>query len=95
MDKDILTITQEDDYIDVKIPDRDLAVMTLTDIIWDRVQHRSQMGLDMLFSVVVHTLARDLSGKFQEEFIENIRKTIPQYQNAYKKLREEMMKKAS
>lgn len=95
MRKDILTITQEDDYIDVKIPDRDLAVMTLTDIIWDRVQHRSQMGLDMLFSVVVHTLARDLSGKFQEEFIKNIRKTIPQYQNAYKKLREEMMKKAS
>ena len=89
MRKDILTITQEDDYIDVKIPDRDLAVMTLTDIIWDRVQHRSQMGLDMLFSVVVHTLARDLSGKFQEEFIENIRKTVPTYRNVYKKMREQ------
>ncbi len=89
MEKDILTIIARGDDAVVHIPDDDLAVMTISDIIWDAMKQNRHRALNLLFSILVHTLARDLSGKLQEEFLENIRKTVPAYRNVYKKMLEQ------
>lgn len=95
MKEEILNIVAEGDDLAVYLPDQDRAVMVITDIIWQELQKGNDKSLSILFSIVVHTLSRSLNGKMQDEFIANLQKITPQYREAYKKMREQMMKEVS
>ena len=42
--------------------------------------------LDVLFSVSVHVLARDITGKSLEDWAENLKKVTPVYSDALKQV---------
>lgn len=60
-------------------------VMGIVNTIWREFIKRNNRPLDILFAVVVHLLSQDLTGKFEEDFINNLRKTTPQYRENYAK----------
>lgn len=61
----------------------DDVVMGLADFITEHLQLRDQEPLSVLFSVVIHVLARETSGRFEEQFIENVRKSTVEYRRHY------------
>lgn len=65
--------------------DSDKIVVSIVDTIWREFMKHNNEPLDILFAVVVHLLAQDLTGKFEEDFINNLRKTTPQYRENYAK----------
>ncbi len=84
--EDIFKLSFSDDGgIEAEFKNTDEAVMALSDWVTGALEKRNQAPLSVLFSVVVHVLARESSGKFQEQFLENIRKIAPQYRDQYRK----------
>lgn len=88
-------------YVDEKgdlkweCPNSDDAVMAITDMIWHGIATKDQRLLDILFAVQVHTLARDLSGKMQAQYHENIDEFVRKYRDAYKQMHRELKPKMS
>ena len=76
--------TTEDDWKE--------AVMAMTDHILVTASKGDQRALDVLFSVTVHFLASETSGRLEEKYIENLRKCIPPYRNGYAEMVKEMKK---
>ncbi len=79
--------------VKVTCPNMDEAVMAITDHLLKTCKTGDRTALDVLFSVTVHLLAMDRSGRFEEQYIENIRKTVPAYRKGYVEMAEEMRKK--
>lgn len=79
----------------VTIPDGDEAVIAVANYIYDNIRKKDRAPLDVLFSVVVHFLAMDLSGNFEKQFVKNIKETTPQYREGYRMMREQMTKPKS
>ena len=73
----------------------DDAVITIVNYIWDHIQKKDTSALDVLFSIVVHMLAMNLDKRFEQQFIENIRKTTPQYREGYRAMRDQLHKPKS
>lgn len=73
----------ENGNIQIACPNRDDAVMAVTDYIHRLHASGDQSALDVLFAITVHLLAIEQSGKFEEEYIENLRKYIPPYRKIY------------
>lgn len=71
--------------INAEFKNTDEAVMALSDWVTSALEKHDQAPLSVLFSVVVHVLAREASGKFEEQFLENVRKIAPQYREQYRK----------
>ena len=67
-----------------KIKNDNSAIIAIVESIESGLQEHDKRGLDILFSCVVHLLAREPSGKFENEFIENIKKTTFKYRKAAK-----------
>lgn len=68
----------------------DDVVMTLSDWVTGSMQKGNQEPLSILFSVVVHTLAREASGMFEAQFIDHIRKVTSKYREHYKEAKMQM-----
>ncbi len=85
----------EDETGNIKItcPDSDDAVMAMTDYVLSTAAKGDQKALDVLFSVTVHFLASETTGKLEEQYIENLRRCIPPYRNGYAEVAKEMKKK--
>ena len=79
----------------IEMPDSDEAVIAITNYIHDNIVKRESGPLDVLFSIVVHFLAMDLSGSFEKQFIKNIKETTPQYREGYRAMRAQLMKPKS
>ena len=79
----------------VDIPDSENAVMALTNYIGANLRKQNQQPLDVLFSVVLHLCAQDLSGEFEKQFIKNLKATTPQYRDGYRQMRAQLMKPKS
>ena len=79
----------------VEMPNSDDAVMALTNHIHSEIRKSNTEPLDLLFSVVVHLLAQDLSGGFEKQFIKNVKDTTPQYREGYRQMRAQFMKPKS
>ena len=84
----------EDEKGNIKMtcPNREDAVMAMTDHILATASKGDQSALDVLFSVTVHFLASETSGRLEEQYIENLRKCIPPYRNGYAEMAKEMKK---
>lgn len=79
----------------VEMPNSDDAVMAITNHIHASIRQNNTAPLDVLFSVVVHLLAQDLSGGFEKQFIKNVKETTPQYREGYRQMRAQFMKPKS
>lgn len=79
--------------INITCPNREDAVMAMTDYVLATAAKGDQRALDVLFSVTVHFLASETSGKLEEQYIENLRKCIPPYRNGYAEVAKEMKKR--
>ncbi|MBQ3813648.1 MAG: hypothetical protein II841_08790 [Bacteroidales bacterium] len=79
----------------VEIPNSDDAVIAITNHIHDNIVKRNTGPLDVMFSIVVHFLAMDLSGSFEKQFIRNIKATTPKYREGYRAMRAQLMKPKS
>jgi len=96
MEKTILNITlDENDMITVNIPKQDLAIMAITDVLWDKLTNGQEDALTTLFAITVHLLSRDTTGNLQKQYIKNLESVIPQYRDAFKKSLEEAKSKMS
>lgn len=67
-----------------KIKNDNSAIIAIVESIESGLQEHDKRGLDILFSCVVHLLAREPSGEFENNFIENIKKTTTKYRKAAK-----------
>ena len=76
----------------VTIPNKDEAVIAVCNYIHENIQRKNRLPLDVLFSIVVHFLAMELSGKFEKQFIENIKETTPQYREGYRMMQKQISK---
>lgn len=85
MKEKLLELTLEDDNISLLVGDEDKVVLTLTDTIRREFVKGNNKPLDILFAVVVHLVAQALTGKFEEDFISNLKETTPQYRENYAK----------
>lgn len=89
--KQILNVSIDDkENINVVCKDRELAAMVITDYISETAGSGDTSALDMLYSITIHLLARDVHGGFEKEYIENLRREIPNYRKVYKSMIEEM-----
>lgn len=68
----------------IKIKNDNAAIMAIVESIESGLQEHDKRGLDILFSCVVHLLAREPSGEFEKNFIENIKNTTSKYRKAAK-----------
>lgn len=73
----------------------DAAVMDLTSAIARMFANGDQLGLQILFSVTTHFFAQSGQGDFLEEYIDNLRKYVSEYNKHYKMAVNEMKKTAS
>lgn len=93
MEKTLLKVTiDENDMINTEIPDRELAVRAITDVIWESVSTGDTKGLDTLFAITVHVLAHDTTGTLEEDYLNNLKETAPKYRKAFKELLENITK---
>ena len=91
--KELITVSyDENGNTVVSIPDSEEAIIAVSNYIHDNIRKKDTAPLDVLFSVVVHFLAMDLSGNFEKQFIKNIKDTTPQYREGYRMMREQMTK---
>lgn len=58
------------------------AIIAIVESIESALAIHDKRGLDILFSCVVHLLAREPTGQFEKEFIENIKKTASKYRQS-------------
>ncbi len=84
----------ENDNLKVSCPDKNDAVMAITDQVHSAWVNGDNGPLNILFSATVNLLALDVSGRFEEEYIENIRRTTPKYRESYARMVEEMEKRS-
>lgn len=68
------------------MPDSDQAVIALSNYIFSQAMQGNKKPLDVLFSVSVHVLARDITGKSLEDWAENLKKVTPVYSDALKQV---------
>lgn len=85
MNKTLLNFSVDDkNNLVVDIPDRDVAVLSIPDHIWERLLKKDTDPLSLLLAVVVHTLARDLSGGLERDFVDNLKDMVPKYRESYR-----------
>ena len=91
--KEIITVAYDEngDTV-VNIPDHEQAVLAVSDYIHKKLLEKDQEPLDVLFSIVVHFLAMDLSGNFEKQFIKNIKETTPTYREGYRMMSQQLNK---
>lgn len=76
----------------VNIPDSGEAIFAVCNYVLGNLVQKKREPLDVLFSVVVHFLAMDISGNFEKQFIKNIRETTPTYREGYRMMRQQLSK---
>lgn len=76
----------------VELPNNDEAVIAISNYIHSRLQAKDIAPLEVVFSIVVHFLAMDLSGNFEKQFIKNLKETTPQYRDGYRMMRQQLGK---
>ena len=81
----LAVFVDEDGKPNFKIKNDRAAIIAIVESIESALMNHDRSGLDILFSCVVHLLAREPSGEFEKEFIENIKKTTPKYRQAVSK----------
>jgi len=79
----------------VEIPDTDSAVVAIASHVWDGIRKKDQRPLDILFSVVTHFLAQDISGNIEKQFIKNIKEVVPEYRAQYATMARQLRKPKS
>lgn len=80
----LAVFVDEDGKPHFMIRNDDTAIMAIVESIESGLQEQDKRGLDILFSCVVHLLAREPSGEFEKNFIENIKNTTSKYRKATK-----------
>lgn len=66
-----LTISKQSGY-KAEYKSTDDVVIACTDIVTEHMQVGDQMPLSVLFSIVVHVLARETTGSFEKQFLKNV-----------------------
>lgn len=79
----------------VEIPDTDNAVMAVATHVWDGIRKKDQRALDILFSMVTHFLAQDISGNIEKQFIKNLKEVVPEYRAQYATMARQLRKPKS
>ena len=83
MKEEVFKISVDGESFFVECSDKDKTVMAVSDSICRQLESGDKTGLNLLFSSIVHVLARDAHGKFLEDFVQNLRKIVPIYREAY------------
>ena len=76
----------------VTIPDYDEAVIAVCNYVHDNLRQKNREPLDVLFAIVVHFLAMELSGNFEKQFIKNLKETTPTYREGYRMMHAQISK---
>ena len=71
----------------VHLSSTDEAVMAVTSLVWERQLSGDKRPMDLLFSVVVHYLAQELSGNLEADFLSKVEATTPIYRETYRNMR--------
>lgn len=84
--EEILKILFSDDngYF-AEFKNTDDVVMGCADIVTEHLQIGDQTPLSVLFSIIVHVLARETSGGFEKQFIRNVTEQSAIYREHYAK----------
>ncbi len=91
--KTLLKVSEDDKGgIIVNCPNREEAVMAITDHLLATASKGDQKALDLLFSVTVHFLASETSGQLEEQYIANLRNVVPSYRKGYAEMVDKMRK---
>lgn len=71
------------------------TVIALSELIAYNLAKNEQGPLDLLFSITLHVLARDTSGKFVDSYCENLKKEVKPYIEGYRQLKNQKNKPLS
>lgn len=77
-----LVFTDEDGTT-AEYDNTDDVVMSLADWVTQSILLKDNEPMSILFSVIVHVLARNRSSEFEEEFVENLKKSVETYRKGY------------
>lgn len=73
----------DENGITAEYDNTDDVVMNFADWVTQSLLLKDNEPMSILFSVIVHVLARNRSSEFEEEFVENLKKSVETYRKGY------------